>query len=577
MPASSSGGGAGQADILVTATTSRKPVFESELMISGSEKPNFVWKLLNTQPADPRDMSKVFLRDATGLVRAGGMWSTFAMNWIFTGNSIGIIGAFLVFAYPLVSPGGNWIFLATIAALTGAMVSVTYGFLSVVMPRSGGDYVFVGRTLHPSLGFMASFGWAIWLPLVFGWAGKNMGPLALQAILSTWSAITGDKTSAGITNALNDPNLLFVLGTITIILFCLLAIAPLKAYFRIQNVAFVFMIIALLITVGVLFSNDPTTFKAALNGVTGTNSYDSLIHAAAGSIPPNNLEANFAGWAEWEGLAIFAMASAFIGSEIKNVKKSQLLGTGISSLILSVTFILILAGTIHAVGSDFLTAASYLYGSSAYTISFPPYYSSFVILLAQNPILVILFSIGFVLGGVWFMVQNVILTQRITLAWAFDRLFPEAFGKVSDRFKTPMWGVMFSFVIGEIALIVYVYTNWLGFFSQLLALAVSQAFVALAATVLPFKKKELFESSPVAYKIGGVPVLSLLGFGSLVTLLVFIYINVVDSALGANSFESITLISLVFIIGFVSFFVATALRKSQGIDLTTAFKQLPPE
>ena len=265
-----------------------------------------------------------------------------------------------------------------------------------------------------------------------------------------------------------------------------------------------------------------------------------------------------------------------MGSEISNVKRSQLFATGASSLVLGTSFLLILYGTMHAVGSDFMYAASYTYGTSGYTLPFAPYYSSFVVLLAQNPLLVTLFAIGFVLGGVWFMVQNVMLTTRITLAWGFDRVFPEAFGRVSQRFKTPLGGRLLLRYrrIGSRRLRLH---GLVGLFSQLLAIAIAESLVSIAAIVLPYKHRAMFEASPVAYRVGGVPVLSLLGAGSLVSLLIFIYTNITDSALGSNSTVSLGLIASVYIIGLATFFAALAYRKRQGIDLSAVFKQLPPE
>ena len=35
---------------------------------------------------------------------------------------------------------------------------MTYGYLSAAMPRSGGEYVFLGRVVHPAVGFTANWG-----------------------------------------------------------------------------------------------------------------------------------------------------------------------------------------------------------------------------------------------------------------------------------------------------------------------------------------------------------------------------------------------------------------------------------
>src|ERR1700674_586540 len=162
------------------------------------------------------------------------MWSVFVFNWAFSGNSVGISGAFVLATFPFVSPGGDWILQIIVATLTGALIALNYGLFSVIMPRTGGDYVFIGRTLSPFLGFVGSFAWFFWLPITVAVASKFLTPIALQAIFSSWGAITGNQFFINLGNTLNEPNAIMIVGTISTILFCLIAIAPLKFYFRLQ-------------------------------------------------------------------------------------------------------------------------------------------------------------------------------------------------------------------------------------------------------------------------------------------------------------------------------------------------------
>src|SRR3989442_10532285 len=53
-------------------------------------------------------------------------------------------------------PGGNFL-LATVLTIPLALgVVYAFGFMSAAMPRSGGDYVIVSRTLHPALGTISA-------------------------------------------------------------------------------------------------------------------------------------------------------------------------------------------------------------------------------------------------------------------------------------------------------------------------------------------------------------------------------------------------------------------------------------
>lgn len=89
-------------------------------------------------------------------------------------NMIGT-GVFTSLGFQLLATGSGFAILVLwtlggVLALAGAL---TYGELAAALPRSGGEYNFLSRTFHPSLGFMAG-----WLSLVVGFAP----PIALAGM-----------------------------------------------------------------------------------------------------------------------------------------------------------------------------------------------------------------------------------------------------------------------------------------------------------------------------------------------------------------------------------------------------------
>lgn len=526
--------------------------------------------------------SDLYLRRASGLIRAAGPWSGMAFNVIWTGNGVGIIAAFILNAYFFVSPGQNFVGLILTATILSSLNAATYMFFSMAMPRSGGDYHFIGRTLHPALGFMSSVNWALWLPLVLGFAGSAFVPIALNSMLKAWGVATNDPGAIALADSLMDKNTVFVVGAILIIVFTAITILGSRVYFAVQNISFVLMLIAVVITIAAFVMNTPASYANLIDKSLGAGTYNSTIEAfQAGGGPPGKpaTVAILSGIALWGGINTWAMGTSLIAGEVKEERKlrtwmiANILGTFVTGGMIALTALLYL----NAVGEPFLYAMSYLSGTPDYKLVFPAYYSSFIPIAFPSIIVFILFGIGFFLGGIFFFPQNQILASRVMLAWSFDRLMPRQLGNVDKRFHAPVVATVLCLIISLASLWVYVYTPYLGFFSQLFAVGFSFFVTSIAAIVFPFRRKEMFESSPANMKIGGIPVMSLVGLGNAIFMAIFIYQNWTDGSLGSNNPVSIAFILSILVISFVLFFIIRAVRKSQGIDIDALYREIPPE
>src|SRR5262249_3177458 len=96
---------------------------------------------------------KLYVRQATGLVRELSLRDNALL-------AAGYISVFLGFSYITLVPstfvGAN---IALAFLITGALMVphfIVYGLLSSAMPRSGGDYLFLSRIVHPSAGFVVN-------------------------------------------------------------------------------------------------------------------------------------------------------------------------------------------------------------------------------------------------------------------------------------------------------------------------------------------------------------------------------------------------------------------------------------
>src|ERR1700704_3914162 len=104
------------------------------------------------QMAEPE---KLFVRNATGLVRQLSTLDVFTWSIIFFPWLTSWAGIFWV------TPGffQNVNYYASLAvwAVIAMVIILLYSQLTALMPRSGGDYVFISRALASPVGFVASF------------------------------------------------------------------------------------------------------------------------------------------------------------------------------------------------------------------------------------------------------------------------------------------------------------------------------------------------------------------------------------------------------------------------------------
>src|SRR6266850_4312612 len=99
--------------------------------------------------------SGLFARTATGLVRGVPPRSSIILNFI-PGHPTQTMAAVLLFALA-VGPGGNpFLALLFVVPMTLSF-AYSFGLLTQMIPRSGGDYMLVSRVIHPLVGIVSSF------------------------------------------------------------------------------------------------------------------------------------------------------------------------------------------------------------------------------------------------------------------------------------------------------------------------------------------------------------------------------------------------------------------------------------
>jgi APA family basic amino acid/polyamine antiporter len=252
--------------------------------------------------------------------------------------------------------------------------------------------------------------------------------------------------------------------------------------------------------------------------------------------------------------------------------------------------------TYSNLGADFLAGAgSYAFGYATNPFSVIPNLTLFASLLSNNPILVWFIGIGVIAGFVLVAPQSMILMSRILFAYSFDRVAPGFIASVSERWLTPVYGILIAAAGGEVFLVFLsgivgpttANTAFL-FYSYAALAAIGFTFVpvSIAAIVFPFRRNDLYETScPIKRKIFGVPVITWLGLIALIYSAASIgyYSYKYNFYFGAGTLAATTYFPFLgsiiglFIVCIIWFYVARWKRGQEGFPFEKAFKQIPPD
>src|SRR5438309_2313237 len=233
------------------------------------------------QPVAP---TGAFVRKASGLVRQASAFDAFIFNVYFINIGMGV--AFLILFYALY-PGANLV-LSTIACLVLVLpTSLLYVMFMSAMPRSGGDYVYVTRSLGPALGFMSNWNWNMWNFYLMGIAGAFLGLYGISGFFRVIAGFTHNASVAGVANFFTTSNGKFLTSAFLVIFLILLFAYGhgLRAYFRFQKVTFYLATLAIAIALIALIIAGHDGFRSAFNSYVGTftsksDPYGQVVSAA---------------------------------------------------------------------------------------------------------------------------------------------------------------------------------------------------------------------------------------------------------------------------------------------------------
>ena len=164
----------------------------------------------------------VFARKSSGLVRAASAFDASLVN-LYVATFPIMVSFILAIVLPFYA-GANVYLTLLIGALVAMPILITYAVASAALKRSGGDYVFISRMLHPALGFAANFVFVLFQILFLTSAGYYFCQWCLAPLFRVLGAYLGNPDLIGIADVLVQPLAIFIVSEIFVVGFGLLFI-----------------------------------------------------------------------------------------------------------------------------------------------------------------------------------------------------------------------------------------------------------------------------------------------------------------------------------------------------------------
>lgn len=536
-----------------------------------------------TKPNEEIQMAegqRFYVRQASGIVRNISPLNAMALA-SGCSNLAGATAAMFIWM-PYLYPGADLVWSIIIAVILSLAQGALYAIFAASMPRAGGDYIYISRTLHPALGFAGSFAFMATMVAYSGilcWL--QVGLLSSAFVLL--GQIFSIKPALDFGVWMMGQDGLLIMGTVMLLVAFGTVVFGIKTLRSIIMMLFAIGTVWALLTIGILGTTSLSTFQALLDKFVGTpGTYQNIIAAAKSegfTTRPVNLYDTLGAVV----LVIWGIygywTSSYYAGEMKELRRNavtSILGTVVVWGIFAVLFAALL---VRATGFDFLASAGYLYYSKPdlLSLSVPPTLPFLEAIMTQNVVVGLVIAVGLMAWSFIYFPSYFTPMSRVLFAWSWDRIAPAKFASISKRFASPYIAVAIIAALFEFFLIAWLYKPEFFMVNLFFTYVPLYCLIGISGLIFPYVKKQIYEKSAMKPSIAGIPVISICGAVTIITWLIIAYFIMANPAIvGEVSTFTIVMTAGVYLLAILIYYIAVYYHKSRGMDIRLIFKEVPP-
>ncbi len=571
----------------------------------------------------------LFAREATGLVREVGFMLGVI---IIMSHVVGLGWQKRAFQFtgprpvptdqlPLGLPAIFWAFL-----VCGLLVMITgyaAGYVTAAMPRSGGGYVTISRVIHPLVGYNA--GWLMFLAEAFSYG--LIGVAVFEAIMIFFNVALAPTVVSF------DATVLFLGGVVIIVIFTALALFGVRLYgWLMQGMFWPTLIITIaFFAMWIAGAMDPSVVATGVETVmtpTGaaTVTPDHLVTLAVDSGMTANISTFYDAFslalagAFWAYMGWYSVT--FIAGEVKEANKKLPMVVLLSGFVIMLIYLG--ASSFSAVSTmgvaettvaghkwSFFQGYSWLsYGDVDWAalgvpaatieagkqweflnVNFQSAWSTGVASIIARGMNLDWLSVIIAVGGVVWLANDIppflLVASRTFFAMSFDRMMPEKFAEVSEKWHSPTWALIITGIFGILGCIAESNVGGLGEYTAFAGVVGTDIFDAVFLTLfcvscmlLPLERKEIYDRAAVKHSVGTV-----VGLGAIATLAAaYCLATFVKESLGfiftpASTGDIASFLGFwgCIAVGILLYVYYMYRNTTKGVDMRTLYISIPPE